>query len=207
MGILDLIKRHPFMEGMISKEQMPILLNNLAKTIENDIAGDVVELGCNYGTASIMFGHLLNECNSNKKLYLYDSFAGLPEKKQQDINETGVGNEFVAGWMSVPKEIIESNFRKEGLTMPIITKGWFKDIPDELYPNPISFAFFDGDFYDSIIDSFNKVYHKMSKGGIICVHDYQWPSLPGVEKACKDFIKDDSKIVYAEPYIAIITKE
>lgn len=207
IDIRDLIKRHPIMSAMISAPQMPILLENLARVIEDKIPGDIVELGCNSGTSSIMFSYLLQETGSDKKLHLYDSFMGLPGKRQEDTSDNGVGKEFVPGWMKSDPKVLVSNFEKRGLPVPDIHVGWFKEIADQYYPDPIAFAFFDGDFYDSITDSFNKVYHKVSPGGIICVHDYKWPSLPGVEVACMDFLKDESKITYAEPYIGIIRKE
>ena len=73
--------------------------------------------------------------------------------------------------------------------------GFFKDIPDEKYPDKIAFAFFDGDLYTSIIDSFNKTFHKISKNGIIIVDDVggiplDKHELPGAEIAIKDFLKD-----------------
>ena len=61
-----------------------------------------------------------------------------------------------------------------------------------------SFAFFDGDFYSSIMDSFKKVYHKMQPGGIILVHDYDWPVFPGTKKACDDFLADKPEKVVCE---------
>ena len=206
MDIHELIKKYPFNPGMISAQQMPILLENLKTVIDDNIIGDVVELGCNSGSSSIMYAHLLKEMGSDKKLYLYDSFMGLPGKRQEDISESGKGKEFVPGWMTTSKSELESNFRKAVLPIPTIYTGWFGEIADEYYPEHIAFAFFDGDFYSSIMDSFKKVYHKVSKGGIICIHDYKWESLPGVEKACREFLKDKESIIYAEPFIGVIRK-
>jgi O-methyltransferase len=53
-----------------------------------------------------------------------------------------------------------------------------EDLPDK-----IAFAFLDGDFYESIRDSLRLVGPRMSEGGVIVVHDYTNPALPGVRKA------------------------
>jgi O-methyltransferase len=191
---------------MITKPQMKILLENLTKVIKQNIPGDIVELGCNMGTAALFFTRVLQELNSKKELYLYDSFSGLPEKKSQDISE--IPNRFIAGSMAARQIDLKQNFINSKLPIPKIYEGWFKDIPDENYPNPIAFAFFDGDFYDSILDSFNKVYTKVSKGGIICVHDYGWPSLPGAKIATDEFITNKNVILEwdVHNYICTITK-
>ena len=45
-------------------------------------------------------------------------------------------------------------------------------------------------FVRSIIDSFNKVYAKLSKGARVVIDDYAWECTPGVKKACEDFLRD-----------------
>lgn len=84
--------------------------------------------------------------------------------------------------------------------LPIIHSGWFKDIPDNEYPEKICFAFFDGDFYSSIIDSFNKVYDKCVKDAIIVIDDCGDNTLVGVENACIDFLKDKPEKINMDAY-------
>ena len=50
-------------------------------------------------------------------------------------------------------------------------------------PEKIAFAFLDGDFYESIKDSLRLVIPKMSRDGVIIVHDYTNLALPGVKRA------------------------
>ncbi len=56
--------------------------------------------------------------------------------------------------------------------------GWFAKIPSNEYPPKIAFAFFDGDFYSSIKDSFNMTYNKLTKGARVLIHDYNNSTLP-----------------------------
>ncbi|NOQ37704.1 hypothetical protein GQ472_02335 [archaeon] len=192
---------------MVSKNHLRIVLTNLKEVLDKDIEGDVVELGCNIGTTSLFIQKLLDHYKSKKKFHVYDSFEGLPEKHDKDKNN--VERQFVKGRCKTKKEIFIHNFKVAKLKLPVIHVGWFGKISDDEYPKKIAFAFFDGDFYTSIIDSFNKVYPKMVPDSRITIHDYQWEVLPGVEKACTDFLKDkpEKGTIICEDIIGIMIKK
>jgi len=170
--------------SIINQDQVKKLVEYLLDAIENNIDGDVVELGCYVGESSKYLMKTLVETNSDKKLYVYDSFEGLPDLSKWEIN---------TGWrprtLVTSEDVLTSNFIENNLPTPIITKGWFKDIPEDKLPEKISFAFLDGDFYDSIYDSLVKVYDRVVDGGYIFFHDYKRNDLPGVEAAIKDFFE------------------
>jgi len=183
MNVADIIINLP------DKPVDPSIINrdqkyNLSKALSGviNVEGDVVELGCYVGESSKALRRTLNAFSSTKKLYVYDSFEGLPPLHECEKN---------CGWrpgtLNTTEDVITKNFEDNGLVKPIICKGWFKDIPNDKLPEKICFAFLDGDFYDSIYDSLVKVYDRVSVGGIILFHDYGRPDLPGVEKAVNDF--------------------
>ena len=123
-------------------------------------------------------------------MHVYDSFEGLPAKTAED-GATPCGK----GHSAVSVEQFKKTFADAGVELPVINKGFFGDLADDKYPEKICFAFFDGDFYGSIMDSFKKVYHKMVPGGIILIHDYEYAPFPGVKKACDDFLKDKPEVI------------
>ena len=168
--------------SIISSDEILIMVEYLIETINSNIEGDVVEFGCYVGENSKYSMVTLLETNSNKQLYLYDSFEGLPDQSKW---ESGTG--WSPGSLKTSEEVIVRNFRQNNLPLPIIHKDWFKDIPDYKIPEKICFAFLDGDFYDSIYDSLDKVYNKVSDGGYIFFHDFNRPDLPGVAAAIEDF--------------------
>ncbi|MFH0712174.1 MAG: TylF/MycF/NovP-related O-methyltransferase [archaeon] len=176
------------LSGMVSENHMRIILTNLKKVLDDNVEGDIVELGCNAGTTSLFIQKLLDYYRTNKKFHVYDSFEGLPEKDNKDKSNTEY--QYEKGSCKKEKEVLINNFKLAKLKLPKIHTGWFGEIPNEEYPEKIAFAFFDGDFYTSILDSFNKVYPKMVTNSRIAIHDYQWKFLPGVEKACTNFLKD-----------------
>ena len=171
--------------SIINDDQIKNLVFYLLDSIDNNVDGDVVEFGCYVGESSKYLMKTLLETNSSKKLFVYDSFEGLPSLSKWEEN-TG----WRAGTLKSTEEILTSNFEQNNLPTPIIHKDWFKDVPGDKIPEKISFAFLDGDFYDSIYDSLNKVFDRVSDGGYICFHDYQRNDLPGVRAAIEDVFKE-----------------
>ena len=167
--------------SIINKDQTDNLVFYLLDSIQNQIEGDVVEFGCYVGESSKYLMKTLVETESTKKLFVYDSFEGLPELSKWEEN-TG----WRPGTLVSSEDILRSNFEQNDLPFPVIHKDWFKNVPDDKIPEKISFAFLDGDFYDSIYDSLNKIIDRVSDGGYICFHDYQRPDLPGVRAAIED---------------------
>lgn len=207
VSIIDqLLDTYPLITDMIHKHQLKLVLECLERTILNDVDGDVVELGCNEGTTSMFIRRLLDHYRSDKQFYVYDSFQGLPDVSVHDISKTE--RQFTAGGCKTERDKLVANFTETNLAVPVITEGWFIEIDDNKYPDTISFAFFDGDFYSSILDSFLKVYHKLSPNAVVCIHDFGWHVLPGVEQACEDFLKDKPEQVYTKPNssIGVLTK-
>ena len=147
-----------------------------------------MEFGCYRGDTSLLLADLLVENHvekSVKKLWIYDSFEGLPEKKAEDKSVLGVA--FRAGELGVTKREVKERFLRVGLPVPVIKKGWFADLTEGDVPKEIAFAFLDGDFYESIRDSLKLVVPKMSEGGVLVVHDYTNPALPGVQRVVDEW--------------------
>ena len=68
----------------------------------------------------------------------------------------------------------------------------------------IALAFLDGDLYESIKVSLKLVENKMSKGGVILVHDYVNSALPGVATAVDEWVKQRNKKIKIYQSMAVI---
>ncbi|MBQ3474265.1 class I SAM-dependent methyltransferase [Candidatus Saccharibacteria bacterium] len=165
----------------VSKEETERIIELAKDTLK--VAGDFVELGCYKGDTSLLLAEVLK--GSAKKLWIYDSFEGLPEKSLEDESVLGVN--FKGGELFVTKREVKERFLRAGLPVPVVKKGWFSELTDEDLPKEIAFAFLDGDFYESIQDSLKLVVPRMNKDGMVIVHDYSNPALPGVKKAVDEF--------------------
>lgn len=162
--------------------------------------GDFVELGCYKGDTSLILAEVLK--GTEKKLWIYDSFEGLPEKSEAD--ESALGMNFKGGELYVTKREVKERFLRAGLPVPVIKKAWFSELTGKDLPEEVALAFLDGDFYESIRDSLKLVESKMAEGGIIVVHDYQNPALPGVAKAVEEWAREQKKTIKTYQSMAII---
>lgn len=162
--------------------------------------GDFVELGCYKGDTSLLLAEVLK--GTEKKLWIYDSFEGLPEKSEAD--ESALGRNFKGGELYVTKREVKERFLRAGLLVPVIKKAWFSELTGKDLPEEVALAFLDGDFYESIRDSLKLVESKIAEGGIIAVHDYQNPALPGVAKAVEEWAREQKKTIKTYQSMAII---
>ena len=101
------------------------------------------------------------------------------------------------------KTLIE-NFKKAGLAPPIIHKCWFNELVVADVPDQVSFAFFDGDYYESIKDSFRVVAPKLMPGAVVIVDDYASEALPGAAKAADEWGKVHGQTIRPQASLGII---
>lgn len=197
-----LIKQHPIISDQITEARLRTVLSELEKVLQRGVHGSVVEFGCYIGTTSLFIRRLLDTYSSEAEFHAYDSFEGLPEKVAQD--NSPVGADFKAGELHVSKKQLLGEFHKAHLKPPVVHKGWFKDMAAHEVPDKIAFAFLDGDFYESIIDSLRLVYPRMQPGGIITIDDCGREALPGVDRAVRDFFQNKKFTLRVAHNIGII---
>ncbi len=197
-----LIKNHRIISEQIKADELEVLLRELELVLQNNVEGDVVELGCYEGTSALFFQRMIEELAPDKKLWLYDSFEGLPDKTKEDISESG--NLFKQGALKASKARLAKNFFKANLIVPEIKKAWFYELDPEDLPDKICYAFLDGDFYESIMDSLKLVWPKMSEGSVIVVDDYENSKLPGVKKAVDEWAKLCNLVINADKSLAAL---
>lgn len=187
-----------FNKDMMNVERGIDIYRLLNQVLMLKVPGDVVEAGCYEGLTSIIMQKTLDQFKSNKRLHVYDSFEGLPEKHEED----GKSLLFRKGFLKTKKDILIENFKKFDVKLPEIHVGWFRDVLPMQLPQRICFAHLDGDFYSSIKESLENVYPRLSKSAIVVIDDYSdpkisriWNELPGIKKACDEFFMDKKEKV------------
>lgn len=175
------------------------IINALAKT--RVIDGDVCEFGVAQGiTSQLIANEILND--ETKKLHLFDSFEGLPQPTKNDILIDDIFNlgsiEAYQGAMSCPEDLVLR--RLVNVELPkkryMIHKGFIEDLIMKKigFPEYVSFAYVDFDFFEPIkiiLDYLNNV---TKKGAIIMVDDYDFFSA-GVKVAVDQFV-EENKLKY-----------
>ena len=197
-----LLAKFPILSAQMRKDELLVLLQELQRVFEQGVAGDVVELGCYEGTSALFEQRLLEAQAPDKKLWLYDSFEGLPAKTKEDASAAGVL--FKERELKASKARLAKNFVKAGLKIPEITRAWFFELDPEDLPTQICFAFLDGDFYESIMDSLKLVWPKMQPGSVVIVDDYQNSALPGARKAVDEWLATHPTLFRAQASLGII---
>ena len=129
----------------------------------------------------------------------------MPPKAPQDLSPAG--EQFKTGELLATKQQFITNFKKAGLRLPTIHKGWFKDIALAEVPGDIIFAFLDGDYYESVRDSLRLITPKLAERAVIIVDDYQNEALPGAARAVGEWCREHpSYRLRTEKSLAIITR-
>ncbi|MFA6974027.1 MAG: TylF/MycF/NovP-related O-methyltransferase [Parcubacteria group bacterium] len=194
--IESLLNKIPLDTMMLVERHIYTVQECLLWTLYKRVSGDVVELGCNRGNMAIYTQSILRAKSANKSLHVYDSFEGLPPHSAMDESPDRTAKKGDLG--ATVQELLDF-FERYNVPCPLIHKGWFKD---QKYPDKISFAFLDGDFYQSILDSWEAVYPRLSDGAIVCVHDYGFNPLVGVKRACDEFLADKPHLMFWDDYVA-----
>lgn len=176
----------------------------LNQVLEYKVEGDVVELGTCDGISAKMFAAIMEWKKSEKDLYLFDSFEGLPDLSEEDKPETDPDRPWQyenhpwarPGMYAVlPKDLINNLTPFDLLGCKKVIPGWFEDTLESNLPEKICFAHLDGDLYKSVKTSIENVYPRLSKGAICVIDDYSYEDFPGSKKAVDEFLADKPEII------------
>lgn len=183
----SLLVRFPIISDQVDARELGVILSELERLLQAQFQGSIVEFGCYAGTTALFIRRLLDHYGEPHEFHVYDSFEGLPDKTSADMSV--VGDQFVTGKLCVSRRQLVENFKKAGLQLPTIHKGWFADLAPSDIPSAIMFAFLDGDYYESIRDSLHLITPKLLPGAVIVIDDYASEALPGAAKAADEWAR------------------
>lgn len=168
--------------GIVSKprKRCTALLTKAALTLPD---GDIVETGTFIGTSAAIIMKVLMDFDScERKLWVFDSFEGLPAPTEED------GAQGSAGGFAATLETFEDNLRSVDAydeDKLVITKGWFAEVCGPSKVSKIAFLRLDGDLFASTWDAIVALYDRVIPGGFVYVDDYG--SFVGCRKAIDKF--------------------
>ncbi len=163
-----------FAQTMVGRARIDNLHACIDDVIASGVPGDLVEAGVWRGGSSIfMKGVLKARGVTDRRVWLCDSFAGLPAP------EPGCEPDAGATWhrwspLRVGVEEVRANFDRYGLLDDDVrfVKGWFSDTLPGLHDERWALIRLDGDMYRSTMDSLVHLYPRLSPGGYLVVDDY-----------------------------------
>lgn len=170
---------------MIGRKRMENIRHCLQDVLKNNIEGDLIETGVWRGGACIFMKGILKAYNSDKKVFVADSFEGLPPPDPKYPADRGDTHHTIK-ILAVSLEEVNQNFKRYDLLDEnvVFIKGFFEHSIPIAPIDKLSILRLDGDMYSSTIQVLECLYHKVSVGGYIIVDDW---CIPNCRAAVNDF--------------------
>lgn len=166
--------------------------------LATNVSGCVAEAGVFRGD----FAKYINGYFYDRKCYLFDTFKGFHDV---DFNyEKSLNDEkFMNGEFNNQIRHINTSKNLVLSKMPfpekiVIKEGYFPESAEGIQ-DIFCFVNLDMDLYLPILAGLRFFWDKMVTNGIILIHDYFMPTLPGVKKAVEDFEKEKGIILPKTP--------
>ena len=168
------------------------MLALLLRTIEeSNIEGDFAEVGVYKGFTA----KLIHYYAPARRLHLFDTFEGFTDRSviaEQHNTKLSISATHFA---DTSLDIVRSYVSPKN-TNVYFWKGYFPEsIPNGL--TTFAFVHLDADLYEPILNGLEYFYPRMSKNGMIVVHDYN--AWPGARKAVDEFFANKNELPIPMP--------
>lgn len=171
---------------MTSQERMYALYQAVVYVVEAKIPGDFVECGVWRGGSSMLIALTLLELGVNdRRIYLYDTFEGMPMPTDDDRD---VGNKTITAmetwkenkkldhndWCYASLQEVTRNMHSTHYPSKMISfvQGKVEETIPATIPSLISILRLDTDWYESTKHELIHLYPLISKSGVLIIDDY-----------------------------------
>jgi hypothetical protein len=189
---------------MTSIERMYALYLSTKYVVNHNISGDIVECGVWRGGSMMLCAlTLLNMDNREKKIFLYDTFEGMPKPTDKDIRakdkkkayellthtDIEIRKSFacISSEDEVKKNLYSIKYPKENLEF---IKGKVEDTIPRVIPEKISILRLDTDWFSSTYHELCYLFPKLSTDGVIIIDDYGY--WKGARDATDKYFKENN---------------
>lgn len=185
---------------MTSAERMYALYKATEYVVKAKIPGDFVECGVwKGGSAMIIAYALLQKKETSRKIYLYDTYEGMPKPTTKDkrlldntfaisnwrANQKKRHNEWCFASLSeVKRNLLSTGYPEENL---VFVRGRVENTIPKITPKKIALLRLDTDWYESTRHELRYLFPLLQKNGVLIIDDYGcWA---GAKKAVDDYFK------------------
>lgn len=183
---LAFYKTHPVLydiaETFYGKiDRISLVVSSLEASLGAD--GEVAEFGVYRGHTAASIKRTLETHGSDKELYLFDSYTGMP------VITHPLDRDWEQGDLASGVEHVQRLF--EGQSQVNIVPGYFSDTLKDYEDLRFSFCHVDADLYTSIKECIEFILPRLSEGGTIVFDDYGFRDCPGAKRAIEEALGAD----------------
>jgi O-methyltransferase len=147
----------------------------LVRLRTENIHGEMAELGVFRGETS----RLIRKIEPDRPYHLFDTFEGFSHRD----------GELVRGFEDTAVDVVTRNIGN--MAGVFIHKGYFPETALGLEDHRFAFVILDADLYKPLKAGLEFFYPRMTRGGYIFVHDYNWNGYDwGGKRAVDEFLSD-----------------
>ena len=183
-----------------SPERIYALCNAIRHVTTHQIPGAIVECGVWKGGSMMAVARtLLEQGDSARRLFLYDTFEGMTPPGEFDVDYLGAHASTVEAelgeeqqdfrWNYVPLEEVKRAVLSVGYPADRISliKGKVEETLPAQAPERIALLRLDTDWYESTKHELETLYPRLSRGGVLIVDDYG--HFEGARKAVDEYLQ------------------
>ncbi|HEX8453200.1 MAG TPA: PqqD family peptide modification chaperone [Longimicrobium sp.] len=171
-------RRRPsrFSHTMVGMERLDNLEYCARRVFADGVPGDFLEAGvCQGGAAIFMRGLQVALGEENRRVWLADSFEGLPPPTHEVDRAWDLDwSEERQPWLACDLDAVQDNFRTYGLLDEGVRwlRGWFSETLPTAPVERLAILRADADLYQSTREILDSLYHRVSPGGFVVIDDY-----------------------------------
>ena len=186
---------------IISIERMYALYKAALYVSMNTISGDIVECGVWKGGSVMLMAMTLLARGDVRDIYLYDTFAGMSEPSDKDVDY--LGNRALDSWWGNGKNsqwsvtVVSLDDVRTNLAMTQYPsdklhyiEGKVEDTIPRVLPESIAVLHLDTDWYASTYHELNHLFQRLVRGGVLVIDDYGHHK--GAREATDRYLKEHS---------------
>lgn len=198
IGIIEKVRPY----SMTSSERLYALIEAVKYVVQHNIPGDLVECGVWKGGSMMAVAETLLKLGvSDRKLYLYDTFAGMtaPTDEDKDMEEQSASELLIKDanhkkesvvWAFATIDEVKNNISTinyPSANIHFVKGDVLKTIPATM-PGQIALLRLDTDWYESTRHEMEHLYPKLCSKGVLIIDDYGF--WKGSRKAVDEYISN-----------------
>ena len=193
---------------MTSIDRRLHLLESVRYIVRHKVPGAIVECGVWRGGSMMLVADTLSGLGATDRvLYLFDTFAGMPPPTEVDVDFTGsrAAERLRADqgriresnvWAIASLDDVRSNMASIGYPEQLtrFVEGMVEETVPARAPVEIALLRLDTDWYESTKHELVHLFPRISRGGVVIIDDYGY--WKGARKAVDEFINESGLIVF-----------